>query len=226
MSHFDNNQNLRESIVSCARKMNSSGINQGTSGNISARLNNGMLITPSSVSYSEMEASDILYVDFNGKIIEENRYLNQSTKKLYPSSEWRIHADILNQRKEINAVLHCHAIYSTALSCHQKNIPSFHYMVALAGGSDIRCAKYATFGTERLSSYVIKALEGRLACLLAHHGQISIGKSLSDAFKLAIEIETLAHIYLEACQLGEPVNLSQEEMSIISEKIILKLYLT
>ncbi len=200
-------EELREEIVLVARQMNSIGLNQGTSGNLSRRINDGLLITPSSLSYEEMQSEDIVAIDLFGNPLAKNQYK--------PSSEWRIHADIFANRPEIKAVLHCHSIHATALSCHQKSIPSFHYMTAIAGGNDIRCARYATFGTKELSKLVLLALKDRLACLLAHHGQIAVGENLKGAIKIAVEVETLAHIYLQACQLGEPPLLSPKVMEAV-----------
>jgi len=193
---------LREEMVAVARRMNLSGINQGTSGNLSARLADGLLITPSSLPYERMEPEDLVVMDFDGNY--------QGARK--PSSEWQLHADILRSRPEIGAVVHCHSIHATALACHGRSIPSFHYMVAVAGTDTIRCAPYATFGTETLSRLAVQALEGRLACLLAQHGQVSLGATLDQALRLAIEVETLAHMYLQALALGEPPVLAAEEM--------------
>ncbi len=205
MNNIFSENKHREEIVSIARRMNSLGLNQGTSGNLSMRINGGLLITPSSLPYEEMEAEDVVAIDFLGKPISNNH------RK--PSSEWQIHAKILASRPEIGAVLHCHSIHATALSCHGRCIPSFHYMTAIAGGNNIRCAPYATFGTQELSKLALAALENRLACLLAHHGQIALGASLKIALHIAVEVETLAHIYLQASQLGEPPQLSLEEMN-------------
>lgn len=115
-----------------------------------------------------------------------------------PSSEWRFHRDILRERADINVVLHCHSIYATTLACHHKTIPSFHYMTGIAGGTTIRCAEYATFGTQALSVNALVALKDRMACLLGQHGQISLGKTLESALWLAIEVETLSRIYVQA----------------------------
>ena len=194
---------LREQMVSVARRMNASGINQGTSGNLSARLADGLLITPSSLPYELMEPEDLVVMDFEGNY--------QGARK--PSSEWRLHADILRSRPEIGAVVHCHSIHATALACHGKSIPSFHYMVAMAGTDTIRCAPYATFGTEALSRDAVQVLEGGLACLLAQHGQVALGATLDQALRLAIEVETLAHMYLQALVIGEPPVLAAEEMA-------------
>jgi L-fuculose-phosphate aldolase len=141
-----------------------------------------------------------------------------------PSSEWRLHADILASRPELQAVLHCHSIHATALACHGRAIPPFHYMTAVAGGDDIRCAPYATFGTAELSALAVQALEGRLACLLAQHGQVTVGSSLDQALRIAIEVETLARMYLQALQLGEPPLLSAEQMAAVHHQFRTLLY--
>jgi L-fuculose-phosphate aldolase len=205
---------LRQQMVAVARRMNASGINQGTSGNLSARLTDGLLITPSSMPYELMEPEDLVVMDFEGH--------HQGSRK--PSSEWHLHADILRSRPEIGAVVHCHSIHATALACHGRSIPSFHYMVAMAGTDTIRCAPYSTFGTEALSRDAVQALEGRLACLLAQHGQVSLGATLDQALQLAIEVETLAHMYLQTLVLGEPPLLSAEQMEQVRHQFRTLLY--
>ncbi len=205
---------LKQQIIDTLNKMNASGINQGSSGNISVRYKDGMLITPSSIAYENLKQSDILYKDLYSKKIESGSH----QKNIIPSSEWKLHAEILKSRNEINAVLHCHSIYATALACHHRSIPSFHYMTAVAGGANIRCSEYATFGTEDLAINAIKALKNRSACLLANHGQISIGLNIREAFDLAIEVETLSKIYLKSFQLGEPKHLGPSEMKKITMK--------
>ena len=206
-------KSLREQIVFAARRMNSSGINQETSGNISARITGGMLITPSSVPYDHLQPSDIVSLELN-----PNKTFSLNERRFRPSSEWRLHAEILAERPEIGAILHCHSIYATALACHGRGIPSFHYMVALAGGEDIRCAEYATFGTSQLSFKAIDALKDRLACLLANHGQVALGENIERALSLAIEVETLARMYVNSCLLGEPKHWSEYEMRKIIQK--------
>lgn len=198
-------QRLREELVVISRRINSIGLNQGTSGNISARIHRGMLITPSSLPYEDMQTDDLVALDLCGKPLRENQ--------LKPSSEWRLHGDILSKRAEIGAVIHCHSIHATALSCQEKCIPSFHYMTAVAGGNDIRCASYETFGSKKFSESALEALEGRLACLLGHHGQMAIGENLGKAFQIALEVETLSNMYLKACLLGEPPLLSTKQMN-------------
>lgn len=194
---------LREQMVALARRMNASGINQGTSGNLSARFADGLLITPSSMPYELMEPEDLVVMDFEGNVQGARR----------PSSEWHLHANILRSRPEIGAVVHCHSIHATALACHGRSIPSFHYMVAMAGTDTIRCAPYSTFGTESLAHDAVQALEGSLACLLTQHGQVTLGTTLDQALRLAIEVETLAHMYIQALVLGEPPVLAAEEMA-------------
>ena len=212
---------LREQLVDCARRMQASGINQGTSGNLSVRIAGGMLITPSSLPYEQMQPSDLVALDLKGEplfIPADGRPQRR------PSSEWRLHADVLASRPEVQAVLHCHSIHATALACHGRDIPPFHYMTAVAGGHDIRCAPYATFGTKELSDGVVKALEGRLACLMAQHGQVAVGPTLDKALALAVEVETLARIYLQALALGEPPLLSWEQMEQVRHQFRTLLY--
>ena len=203
------NVSLRTEMVDICRRMNSTGINQGTAGNLSARIDNGFLITPTSLPYERMVPDDIVEMGFDGTYAGRHR----------PSSEWRFHRDILKSRPDMNVVLHCHSIYATTLACHHKAIPSFHYMTGVAGGTTIRCARYATFGTQALSDNAIEALEGRLACLLGQHGQISLGKTLESALWLAVEVETLSRLYVQALTLGDPPILSDEEMARVLEQM-------
>ena len=194
---------LRQELVETCRKMNASGINQGTAGNISVRNDAGFLITPSSLPYDAMQPGDIVQMDFDGTYESDRR----------PSSEWRFHRDILQSRQDVNAVVHCHSVYATTLACHHKTIPAFHYMTGLFGGSTIRCARYATYGTQALSDAALEALDGRTACLLGQHGQISLGKSLAHGLANAIEVETLSRLYVQALTLGEPPVLDDDEMA-------------
>ncbi len=199
---------IRQEMVATCRKMNESGINQGTAGNLSIRIDNGFLITPSSLPYDDMQPEDIVEMGFDGTYVGRR-----------PSSEWRFHRDILAQREDINVVLHCHSLYATTLACHHRTIPSFHYMTGVAGGNTIRCAGYATFGTQALSDNALTALEDRLACLLGQHGQISLGKDFASALWLAIEVETLSRIYVQALTLGEPPILPDDEMERVIEQM-------
>jgi len=198
---------LRHQVVTVARRMNGTGLNQGTSGNLSVRIEGGLLVTPSSLPYEQMEADDLVALDLSGQPLRE--------RQRRPSSEWRLHADVLSCRPEAMAVLHCHPIHATALACHDRGIPAFHYMVAVAGGDEIRCASYATFGTKELSDNVVSALGQRTACLLARHGMVTLGKDLESALRVAVEVETLARMYLQALQVGEPPLLSAEQMQAV-----------
>lgn len=201
-------RDLRHAIVATAREMNGLGINRGKSGNVSARVDDGFLVTPSALPYDETHAEDIVKVDCDGK----------ATGRRRPSSEWRFHHDIYAARPEVNAIVHTHSPFATTLACLDRGIPAFHYMIAMAGGDDIRCAPYATFGTQELSDHAVKALGGRKACLLAHHGQIATGETLKTALALAVEVETLAEMYWRALQIGEPRILDEREMRTVLEK--------
>jgi L-fuculose-phosphate aldolase len=195
-------QEARRAMVDTCRRMNAAGLNQGTSGNLSVRAGDGLLVTPTSLPYDVMEPDDIVPMGFDGRHDGPRR----------PSSEWRFHADILRLRTDVDCVLHCHATYATTLACHHRGIPSFHYMVAVAGGTTIRCAPYATFGTQDLSDHALAALEGRRACLLGQHGLIALGATPAAALALAVEVEALARLYLQALALGEPPVLPDDEM--------------
>ena len=199
---------LRREIIAQSRKMNELGLNQGTSGNISVRIPDGLLITPSGVPYDELESEDIVPMRMDGSW----------SHPLRPSSEWRFHLDILTSRPEVNAVVHAHPTYCTALAIRRQEIPAVHYMIAAAGGPSIRCAPYATYGTPELSANALKALEDRSACLLANHGLIAIGPTLTRAMWIAVEIETLAHQYILTLQLGGPVCLPDDEVQRVVEK--------
>ena len=205
---MSNERALREEMVAICRRTNSSGINQGTAGNLSVRAGDGFLITPSSLPYDTMTPDDIVEMGFDGTYVGRR-----------PSSEWRFHRDILKARSDMNVVLHCHSVYATTLACHHKTIPSFHYMTGVAGGTTIRCAEYATFGTQALSDNALAALKDRKACLLGQHGQISLGTNMEGALWLAIEVETLSRIYVQALTLGEPPVLSDEEMGRVIDQM-------
>jgi L-fuculose-phosphate aldolase len=203
------NSALRKEIISTVQSFNETGLSVGKSGNLSARVKDGFLITPTGVSYDELEPEFIVGVDLNGNII---------SGQLKPSSEWPFHRAIYASRDEINAVIHVHSPYATGIACTHQDIPAFHYMVAIAGGDSIRCAPYATVGTEALSRNALEALTGHRACLLANHGMIALGENIQSAFSLAQEVETLARQYWISKQAGDPVLLENEEMAIILEK--------
>ena len=199
---------LAQHLIETCLAMNSQGINQGSAGNVSLRHGDGFLITPSGIAYDKLAPGDIVQVGLDG-IAEAG---------LKPSSEWRMHRDIYAERAEAGAVLHAHSTFATALSCLRRNIPAFHYMVAVAGGDNIRCADYALFGTQGLSDYMLAALEGRRACLLGTHGMICFHDNLEKALWLGIEVEALARQYWHALQIGEPVILDDRQMTEVLEK--------
>lgn len=199
---------LRVDIIDTALKMNSLGINQGKSGNVSARTDDGFLITPTGVPYEDTQPGQIVAMGMDG----------QFAGPTLPSSEWRFHRDIYAARPDIAAIVHTHAAFCTTLACMDRAIPPFHYMVAAAGGSDIRCAPYATFGSQELSDHAVSALAGRHACLLSHHGMIACGSTLAKALALAVEVESLARMYWQALQIGTPTLLSEVEMAVVLGK--------
>ncbi|RBP17678.1 L-fuculose-phosphate aldolase [Roseiarcus fermentans] len=200
----------RQAVIDACRSMNTLGINQGTSGNISVRDGDGFLVTPTSMPYDEMQPEDLVRMGFDATVVGNGR----------PSTEWRFHLDILRARPEVNAIVHAHPIYSTTLAILERSIPPLHYMICAAGGDTIRCAPYATFGTQALSDNALAALQDRSACLLAHHGMIAVGGSLKSAMWLAVEVETLARQYLNCLQLGrEPPLLTSEEVANVAARI-------
>ena len=199
---------LRAGIIATAVRMNERRINSGKSGNVSVRTETGFLITPTGLAYESMRPEDIVAVTPAGAASGPRR----------PSSEWRFHRDIYVDRADAGAIVHAHSPFATTLACLGRGIPAFHYMVAIAGGKDIRCAPYATFGTQALSDSALAALSGRRACLLANHGMIAVDASLETALALAIEVEALAEQYWRALQIGTPNLLSDAEMNIVLEK--------
>ena len=199
-----------EQIIKYANMLNSEKLSTLRSGNVSLRYKNGFLITPSGVKYSLLKVDDIVFVSLDGKFDET---------KNKPSSEWRFHKDIYSSKNEANAIVHAHSTHATAVSAHNKDVPAFHYMVALAGGNDLKCAKYATFGTQELSDNIINALKNRKACLMSNHGQVAFGDNLEQAFELAQEVENICHQYINAIKIGEPKILSSSEMDVILEKV-------
>ncbi len=197
---------LRQSIIDACRSMIATGLNQGTSGNISVRHGDTMLITPSATPYDRMRPEDITAMPIA-------RDYGSWSGPLKPSVEWRFHLDILRARPEVGAVVHAHSPYATALAMMRRSIPPAHYMIAAFGGSDIRCADYELYGTEALSAAALRALEGRLGCLLANHGMIAVGPSLDRAMWLAVELETLARQYHATLTIGGPVLLTEAEIA-------------
>lgn len=199
----------RQAVVDTARRLNAAGINRALAGNVSARLTDGFLITPSGVPYEELTPGAIVTVAADGTVGPRAR----------PSSEWRIHHDIYRHRPEVGAVVHAHPPFATTLACLRRPIPPFHYMVAVAGGHDIRCCPYATFGTQELSDHVVAALVDRRAALMEHHGLVALGPTAADALALAVEVEVLATQYIAALAIGEPPELTPAQMDEVLAKM-------
>ena len=202
-------KNLRSEIIKYSRMLNSRYLSALRSGNISARFKDGFLITPSGKKYSSLKNTDIVFVSLKGLF---------DKKKGIPSSEWKFHQDIYINKKDAKAIVHAHSTNATAVASHKKAIPPFHYMVAMAGGDDIKCAKYATYGTRKLSENILKSLKGRKACLIANHGQIAFEENLPKAFELAEEVENISLQYITSLKLGKPKILSKNEMKKVLAK--------
>ncbi|HWK46960.1 MAG TPA: class II aldolase/adducin family protein [Stellaceae bacterium] len=205
---MDEELSLRRSIIAHCLEMNANGLNQGTSGNISARWRDGLIITPTGVPYRTLEPDDLPFLRFDGSW----------DGPLAPSSEWRFHRDILQHRPEVGAIVHAHPTFSSVLAIKRLDIPAVHYMIAVSGGNSVRCGRYATYGTAELSAAAIEALEGRTCCLLANHGMIATGATLEKAMWLAVELETLAKQYFYSLQIGGPVLLPDDEIGRVIDK--------
>ena len=204
---------LKLEVIKYSKKLNIKNLSALRSGNISVRAREkgveGFYITPSGMKYSSLKIKDIVFVSLKG-IYDK--------KKNKPSSEWRFHQDIYLSKIDAKAIVHAHSTCATAVSSHQKNIPAFHYMIGVAGGEDLKCSKYATFGTKQLSKNIIKALKNRSACLIANHGQVAFSSNLEKAFELAQEVENICHQYINALRIGIPKILSNKEMKIVLGK--------
>jgi L-fuculose-phosphate aldolase len=197
----------REQLLKTSQKLVALGLNKGSAGNVSVRSTQGFLITPSGLPVDEMTPASMVQMRFDGSFETDKTQPN-----IKPSSEWRFHCDILKNRPEINAVIHTHSMFATTLACLHKDIPPFHYMIAVVGGDTIRCAPYALFGSQALSDNALSALIDRKACLLANHGMIALGRDLDDALSVTVEVENLCEQYWRALQLGEPHILTEAEM--------------
>ncbi|MDT3672014.1 MAG: class II aldolase/adducin family protein [Aromatoleum sp.] len=204
---FDDSE-LRAELVATTLAMSAARLNTGASGNASVRTPGGMLITPSGLAPDACTPDDMVVVDPSGR----------PDGRLAPSSEWRLHNDLYAHRPEAGAIIHAHAPFATALACQRLEIPPFHYMIARFGGNNVRCAKYATFGTQALSDHIATAIADRSACLMANHGMLVFGRNLANALALAIEFETLCEQYWRVRQLGKPVLLSDDEMREVVER--------
>ena len=200
---------IKAEIIKYSKMLNSRKLSALRSGNISVRYKNGFLITPSGKKYSSLKNKDIVFVSLDGSF---------DKRKGIPSSEWKFHQDIYNNKKGAKSIVHAHSTNATAVSDHKRGIPPFHYMVAMAGGNDIKCAKYVTFGNRNLSKNILKALKGRKACLIANHGQIAFDENLPKAFELAEEVENISLQYITSLKLGKPKILSIKEMKKVLSK--------
>lgn len=199
---------LAEKLLAANRKLVELGLNHGSAGNVSVRDGSGLLITPSGMAPEECRAGDMVWMDMQGECRGDRQ----------PSSEWRFHRDILASRAEVGAVVHTHATFATTLACLRREVPPFHYMIALTGAATIRCAPYALFGSQALSDAALAALQGSKACLLANHGMIALGRDLDEALAIAVEVESLCEMYWRALQVGEPVLLTETEMIEVLER--------
>jgi len=200
-------EKLSEQLLKTNQKLVALGLNKGTAGNASVRSAAGFLITPSGLPVDEMTPASMVQMNFDGSVEQGEKQPN-----IKPSSEWRFHRDILANRPEVNAIVHTHSMFATTLACLHKDIPPFHYMIAVVGGDTIRCAPYALFGSQALSDNALTALIDRKACLLANHGMIALGRDLDDALAFAVEVENLCEQYWRALQLGELHILTETEM--------------
>jgi L-fuculose-phosphate aldolase len=205
-----NEQQLRAALLQTSRRMVEQGLNRGTAGNASVRCGDNLLITPSALLVSEMSEQDMVLLAADGKVLQGGK----------PSSEWRFHCDIIKARSDVGAVLHMHSPYATTIACLRRNVPAVHYMVALAGGSDIRCTQYSVFGEQELSDHALEALQGRRACLLGNHGMIALGRDLDEALAVAGEVEFLCEIYWRTLQVGAPHILTSQQMHDVQEKFV------
>lgn len=209
--HFNrqsSDNEIRREVIAYAEKLINLGLNRGSSGNLSVRTDNGFYITPSGVDSTSLKLDSIVEMSLDGNIISGQN----------PSSEWRFHRDILNANPQVNAVIHTHSPYATAFSCQRMDMPSFHYMIAIAGGRNIQCASYAVFGSQTLSENVLDALKGRRACFLANHGMIATGKNLKQALDIAIEVESLSQQFMTLKSTEGFVLLTEDEMAEVIEK--------
>ncbi len=200
---------LRRAVISTSRRTLRAGLTHGTSGNVSARVGEGFLVTPTGVPYDELEPADLVVLDLDGRVRHGRRR---------PSSEWRIHRDLYAARRDVGAVVHAHPPFATTVACLRHDLPAVHYAIAAAGGASVRCAAYATFGTEQLSASAVAALQGRTACLLANHGLVAVGADLDHALRTAEEVERVAELYWRSLCAGTPVLLDAEEMARVLER--------
>ncbi|HEX5060428.1 MAG TPA: class II aldolase/adducin family protein [Kofleriaceae bacterium] len=202
-------QRLRDELVDTAKQMSALGLTPGMSGNVSVRFNDAFYVTPSGMPYEKIVADDVVKIEHDGTVRPGQRT---------PTTEWRLHMDILGARQDIQAIVHTHSLFCTTISTLRRPIPALHYMVVLAGSDEIPCAEYATFGSAQLALNAVSALHGGDACLLANHGMVALGTSLAKALRLAAEVETLAAQYWHAAQIGSPHILDGGELDKVRER--------
>lgn len=202
---------LRDDLVATAKRMSDLGLTPGMSGNVSVRSPAGLLVTPSGMPYGELRPDDLVEMKLDGAIRPGQRT---------PSTEWRLHRDILGARQDVEAIVHTHSLYCTTISMLRRPIPAVHYMIVLAGSDEIPCAEYATFGSSQLALNAVTALRGADACLLANHGMIALGRTLPAALKLAAEVETLAAQYWHAAQVGTPFVLERSQLLEVRDRFV------
>ena len=208
MNDSSHEAKLRDQLVEAMRRLDALGMNRGSTGNLSHRLGAGMLITPTGMGAEELQPSDLVWLGDDGTLRGEWQ----------PSSEWHFHRAIYAARPHLQAVVHTHSVNATALACLGRGLPAFHYMVAVAGGDSVPCTPYHTFGSEALSLAVATAMQDRDACLMAHHGLVAAGGTLSRAMKVCQEVEALCEVYLKALAVGMPANLDKAQMAEVIEK--------
>jgi len=201
---------LRQQLLDTSRRLVELGLNRGSSGNASVRDGDGMLITPSALPVSGMTVTSMVRMYLDGNVLQGGK----------PSSEWRFHRDILASRPGIGAVIHTHSTFATTLACLRRDVPAVHYMIAMAGGDNIRCTPYSVFGEQVLSDHALEALRDRKACLLGNHGMIALGSDLADALAVAVEVEFVCEVYWRALQAGEPQILTAQQMHEVKQRFV------
>ena len=203
-------QTSRQQLLDTSRRLVELGLNRGTAGNASVRYGDGFLITPSALPVSEMTPDSMVRMNLDGSVKQGGK----------PSSEWRFHRDILAARPELGAVIHTHSINATTIACLRRDVPPVHYMIAMAGGDNIRCTPYTVFGEQALSDHALEALRDRKACLLGNHGMIALGTDLTDALAVTVEVEFVCEIYWRTLQAGEPQILTAQQMHEVKQKFV------
>ena len=205
----------RRRLVEIGQEISRLGFVKGTAGNASARASDGLLVTPSGITYADMKPNDVVHMKMDGEICY-GRWMAQSHTA--PSSEWHLHRALYEARPEVNAILHTHPPFTTTLAVLGKSLPAIHYLIGIVNGNEVPCAPYRTFGTKELSEAVVETMGSRRACLVDHHGLIAVASNLHDALELTIQIESLAELYWRACAIGTPTIIDDDEMERVRAK--------